>query len=656
MCGIAGIYNRGFLSEDIVVRMISAIRHRGPDETGMYVDPVVALGHARLSIVDLGGGTQPIGNEDGTIWIVYNGEVFNYPELRDVLLKCGHVFRTETDTEVLVHLYEEYGNECLNMLNGQFAFALWDSVREELFLARDRVGIRPLYYVRAGKQFVFASEIKALFQFPGIVRELDPEAMAQVFTFWTTVGSTTPFRGVYELPPGHYLRVRRGEVSQHVYWRIPGFPAEEMWPGSFAEAAEELQGLLKDAVRLRLRADVPVGAYLSGGLDSSILTTLIAKHFNNRLRTFSLGFQEDIFDESPYQRELVTSLGTEHSQVSISNGDIRDHLPQAVWHCEKPLVRTSPVPLMLLSGLARSRGFKVVLTGEGADEIFGGYNIFKEAKVRRFWGARPESRLRPLLLERLYPYILQNPARGRAYLQRFFAVDPEQLDDPLFSHRVRWEAGARNHSFFSRAVLAALETYRPLEALSAALPAGFNDRSPLARAQFLEMGIFLANYLLSSQGDRVAMANSLELRHPFLDYRLIEFAFRLPPHWKIRGLREKYILKHAYAGEVPESIRRRPKQPYRAPIGEVFLRDGVSGYANELLSPEALRRSGYFDERKVGLLVEKYRRAESPVGNEWQNMALMGILTTQLLQRQFVEQFPVVGCDPDMPGKVVRTS
>lgn len=656
MCGIAGIYNRGSLPEDILVRMTSVIRHRGPDETGMYVDPVVALGHARLSIVDLGGGCQPIGNEDGTIWVVYNGEVFNYLELKELLLKDGHVFETECDTEVLVHLYEEYGTECLGMLNGQFAFAIWDSVRQELFLARDRVGIRPLYYTWAGKQLVFASEIKALFQCPGTARELDLEALAQVFTFWTTVGSRTPFKGVYELPPGHFMRVRKGEVIQRSYWRIPGFAAEEMWAGTFAEAEEELQVLLKDAVRLRLRADVPVGAYLSGGLDSSILTTLIAKHFNNRLRTFSLGFEESTFDESSYQRELVKSLGTEHSHILVRNEDIRDHLPQVIWHCEKPLLRTSPVPLLLLSGLARSSGFKVVLTGEGADEIFGGYNIFKEAKVRRFWGTRPESRLRPLLLERLYPYILNNPARGRVFLQKFFAVKPGQLDDPLFSHRVRWENGARNRSFFCRDVQEALEGYHPMDAVAAALPEAFHDRDPLGKAQFLEMEIFLSNYLLSSQGDRVAMANSLELRHPFLDYRLIEFAFRLPPHWKLRGLREKYILKHAFSGVVPESIRMRPKQPYRAPIGEVFLRDGGKGYVAELLSGSALKRSGYFDELKVGHLVDKYRRGESSVANEWQNMALMGILTTQLLHLQFVEQFPLSGTIAGKPDKVVRRS
>lgn len=653
MCGIAGILNPDPDPEILLSRMISALRHRGPDETGLYVDNRVAMGHARLSIVGLGGGTQPIGNEDGTLWIVYNGEVFNYPELREGLRTKGHIFRTDTDTEILVHLYEEYGPECLNLINGQFAFAIWDSVKKELFLARDRVGIRPLYYSQTEEKFLFASEIKALFLDPSVPREIDPQALLQTFTFWTTLTPRTTFRNIFELPPGHHMLVRDGRiVHQKPFWTIPHYPYEARREGSFEDAAEELRSLLLDAIRIRLRADVPVGAYLSGGLDSSIITSLIANNFNNSLRTFSITFQDEAFDEAPFQREMVEHLGTNHSQARVTNTDIRDHFPAVVWHCEKPLLRTAPVPMYMLSRLASNHRFKVVLTGEGSDEVFGGYNIFKEAKVRQFWGKRPESRMRPLLLERLYPYIFKNPARSRPFLQKFYAVTADDLADPFFSHRIRWENTGKNRLFFSDGLASALGGHDPEQELADRLPADFHRRDLLSRAQFLEMDIFLSNYLLSSQGDRVAMGNALELRVPFLDYRVIDFAMRLPDAWKIKVLDEKYILKEAFRSQLPHRIVRRAKHPYRAPIRDVFFSDG-NGYADDLLSERYLKKTGYFDAGKTGHLVEKFRRGDLAVASETQNMALVGILSTQLIHRQFIEEFDLRRIEPHAVDKVV---
>ena len=637
MCGIAGVLNPRAEGAALVTRMVSTLEHRGPDQAGIYADPGVALGHCRLSIVGLDDGCQPIANEDGTLWIVYNGEIFNYPELRRELEAKGHRFATATDTEVLLHLYEEYGSEGLKLLIGQFAFAIWDSLKRELFLARDRVGIRPLYYHQAPGSLFFASEIKALLVAAPLTPELDPVALHQVFSFWTTLTPRTCFNGVLELPPGHYLVAREGRVvEQQAFWQLPYYPPEARYSGSREQAVEELQTLLLDAVRLRLRADVPVGAYLSGGLDSSIITTLICRHFNNRLNTFSLAFQEGAFDETRYQRELVQRLGTEHQELLIGNRDIREALPQVVLHCEKPLLRSAPVPMFLLSRLVRQHGFKVVLTGEGADELFGGYDIFKEDKIRRYWQRLPLSARRPRLLERLHPYIFSEPGRARMMLQKFYAVKEGELDDPCFSHRIRWGNCGKNRLFFSQQTLARVAGYCGEEALAARLPQGFGAREPLARAEFLEMDIFLSNYLLSSQGDRVAMANSLELRLPFLDHRLIDFAARLPPSWKIKGLNEKYLLKKAFGELLPQSIVRRPKQPYRAPIRELFF-SGASDYVDELLSETALRRSGYFDPAKCRLLVEKFRNGSQTVASESQNMALMGILTTQLLHHHFIE-------------------
>ncbi|MCM0082100.1 asparagine synthase (glutamine-hydrolyzing) [Geomonas sp. Red32] len=651
MCGIAGIVNVPVREPDPLTRitaMISAFRYRGPDQSGVYLDDDAALGHARLSIIGIDSGIQPISNETGTLWIVYNGEAFNYIELKAGLVAKGHRFTTETDTEVLLHLYEEYGPASLEMINGQFAFAIWDSVKKELFLARDRVGIRPLYYSLWGGGLIFASEIKAITAVDG-PRGLDLEALSQVFVFWSTLPGRTVFKGIRELPPGHYMIYRAGETLDRPYWQIPFHPLQH--PSfTFEEAAEHLRELLADAVRLRLRADVPVGAYLSGGLDSSIISMLISRLGKTHLKTFSLGFEAGGFDETPFQQELVDYLETDNRRVTIGNGEIRSLFPQTVWHCEKPLLRTSPVPMFILSRLVRSEGYKVVLSGEGADEILGGYNIYKEAKIRQYWGRHPASVRRPLLLQRLYPYIFTNPSRGGAFLQEFFAVKPEELDDPFFSHRVRWEGGRRNLGFLSEECNAALSSYDPFDELATLLPASFWHRDPLARAQVLEMEIFLANFLLSSQGDRVGMANSIEMRHPFLDYRVIDFSFRLPASWKIRALNEKYLLKRAFKGMIPERITHRPKQPYRAPIRELFVPGAPIDYVDDLLSEESLRGTGYFNAKKISRLYAKFRQAGAEFSSEFQNMALVGALSTQLLHRQFVahdSQRPVVPVAPD---------
>ena len=657
MCGIVGILNtksKEPIEQGLLARMIAIIRHRGPDECGIYLDNHIGMGNARLSIIGIKGGVQPICNEDGSLWIVYNGEAFNYIELKEDLIKKGHTFTTETDTEVILHLYEEHGPQCLEKINGQFAIAIWDSLKKELFLARDRVGIRPLFYCQANGKFIFGSEIKSIFLNQDVKREIDPEALCQVFTFWTTLTPRTIFKGIYELSPGHYMIIKDEQIIQKPFWNIPYYEKEERWNGSIEEAEEELKNLLKDAVRLRLRADVPVGAYASGGLDSSLVTAFIAKYFNNRLRTFSMSFQEALFDETPFQESLTTFLGTKHSQALITNSLIRDHFPEVIWHCETPLLRTAPVPLFLLSQLVRENNFKVVLTGEGADEVFGGYNIFKEAKVRHFWGKRPESKLRPLLLERLYPYVFKDPARSRYFLQQFYSVAREDLQDPFFSHRIRWKNGRKNVSFFSEPAIDVLANYDPLNEAADRLPSGFYTRDYLSKAQFLEMNIFLSNYLLSSQGDRVAMAHSLEIRLPFLDYRVIDFAFRLPDQWKIKGLNEKYLLKHASNGLVPKEISERVKKPYRAPIYEAFFRTKSPGYMNDLLSEGYLKKAGYFNEKKVKRLVEKFKRPDQAVSNEIQNMALAGILSTQLVHQQFIENFPYIEVNPIKVDKFIR--
>ena len=646
MCGIVGIYNLTRyhpIDQTLLERMLGLIRHRGPDESGIYCDGYIGLGNTRLSIIDLSTGSQPIANEDKTVWIVLNGEIFNYVELRPELEAQGHRFTTTSDTEVIVHLYEQYGPRCVEHLNGQFAFAIWDRRPETgggtLFLARDRVGIRPLFYTVADGTLVFGSEIKAILAHPAVSARLDLTSLAQVFTFWTTLAPRSVFEGIVEVPPGHTLTARNGQISAERYWGL-SFP-EDWSEESFSddEYAEGLRELLADATQIRLRADVPVGAYLSGGLDSSTITALIRNYTSNYLKTFSIAFADPAFDERKHQERMVEFLGTDHRRVECADADVGRVFPDVIWHTEWPILRTSPAPMFLLSQLVHQDDIKVVLTGEGADEFLGGYNIFKEAKLRRFWARDPDSAMRPLLLKRLYPYV-QGMGQGGTFLEAFFRrslTETERLD---YSHAIRWANTAPLRRFFSPEAQAALNGYDPVPEVVTALklhPA-FERWMPLAQAQYIEITVFMSEYLLSSQGDRMLAAHSVEGRFPFLDHRVIEFASRIPPRLKIRGLNEKYILKRAMRGMLPKSVYARTKRPYRAPIHRSFFGDAPYDYVQEMLSPEAIRAAGYFHPQAVARLVKKAQGAHSL--SERDNMALAGILSTQLLHHQFVENFP----------------
>lgn len=648
MCGIVGILglsSRHPIQQELLERMLGLIQHRGPDEFGIYLDRRVGLGNARLSIIDLSTGSQPISNEDETVWIVFNGEIFNYLELRRELKRQGHRFATASDTEVIVHLYEEHGANCVNRLNGQFAFAVWDrrpgAGDGTLFMARDRVGIRPLFYTVADGNLVFASEIKAILAHPAVSAQLDLTSLAQVFTLWTTLAPRTVFEGIVEVPPGHTLTARSDQISVERYWglRFPQNGHQQELGLSDDEWAESLRELLTDATRIRLRADVPVGAYLSGGLDSSTITTLIRNHTSNYLKTFSIAFADPAFDEREHQERMVKFLRTDHRRVECSDADVARVFPDVIWHTEWPVLRTSPAPMYLLSRLVRENDIKVVLTGEGADEFLGGYNIFKEAKLRRFWARDPDSAMRPQLLKRLYPYV-QGLGEGGTFLEAFFRRSLTETDRLDYSHAIRWANTAPLRRFFAPEVRTALDGYDPVAEVVTGLRRhpDFANWTRLAQAQYIEISIFMSEYLLSSQGDRMLSAHSVEGRFPFLDHRVIEFAAGIPPRLKIRGLDEKHILKRAMQGLLPESVHSRAKRPYRAPIHGCFFGDGSPAYVRELLSPQAIQAAGYFHTRAVARLVKKAQGAH-PLG-ERENMALAGILSTQLLHRQFVEEFP----------------
>ncbi|MBZ0220439.1 MAG: asparagine synthase (glutamine-hydrolyzing) [Candidatus Methylomirabilis sp.] len=638
MCGIAGITGDNLaLGQEALKSMLSMLRHRGPDDFGFYNDGRAAMGHTRLSIIDLDGGRQPMSNEDGSVWISFNGEIFNYIELRDELSRRGHRFSTNSDTEVIIHLYEELGDRCVLRLNGQFAFAIWDKNRSELFIARDRLGIRPLFYCSHAGRFYFASEIKALFAGGPVPREIDPAALNEIFTLWCSVPPKTAFKGIKELPPAHWMKVKDGAIASiERYWDVP--LGEEPLDIGIEAAAEGLYDILSDATRLQLRADVPVGAYLSGGLDSSITAALITKMSGARPHTFSVAFEDGAYDESRYQHEMARSLGTEHHEIRCSYSDISGVFPEVVWCAEKPVLRTAPAPLFILSRLVRETGLKVVLTGEGADEAAGGYDIFKETKIREFWAREPESRLRPLLLKKLYPYLSAFQGQSDAYREAFFNGGLSDVSDPFFSHRPRWQTTSRLKAFFSKDLLAGGPVKSPEERLNILMPQGFESWMALARAQYIETASLLPGYILSSQGDRVLMGNSVEGRYPFLDHRVVEYCARLPLRHKMRGLDEKHVLKRMARDMLPVSILKRTKQPYLAPDSKSFFAGGkVPDYVLELLSEGSLKDSGYFDPKSVGLLVKKCRRGA--VSGFRDNMALVGILSTQLLHNMFVTGF-----------------
>lgn len=641
MCGIAGMVNvngspidRGLLHD-----MIGMLDHRGPDAVGTYTDRHVGLAHARLSIIDLAGGQQPMPNEDKSVWITFNGEIFNYVELREELIRKGHKFTTQSDTEVIVHLYEEKGEDCVHDLNGQWAFAVWDAKRQRLFLSRDRMGVRPLFYTITGHTVLFASEIKSLLTHPGVARAIDLHALDQLFTFWATLQPRTIFQDIFELPPGHSLTLEHGKTLVQPYWRLDYPSCVE--PMDEQECADRLLALLTDATTLRLRSDVPVGAYLSGGLDSTVITALIKRFSDAPLKTFSVTFDDPEFDESVFQKEATDFLKTDHAEIHCSSQDIGRVFPDVIWHTEKPVLRTAPAPLYLLSRLVRGHGYKVVLTGEGSDEMLGGYDIFKEAKIRRFWGACPESTMRPLLLKRLYPYLPQLQSQSPAYLQAFFHVSHEDQANPFFSHVPRWELTSKIKMFFSEAVKSELRGDDAYADLQDRLPADYFKWDGFSQAQYLETTCLLPGYILSSQGDRMAMAHSVEGRFPFLDHRVVEFAARIPPRLKMKVLNEKYILKRAVGGLVPASITKRTKQPYRAPEATSFFggdaRAARPDYVEDLLSAKRIQQDGIFNPVSVRKLVEKAQKGQA-IGIR-DNMALVGILSTQLVIDQFVNHF-----------------
>lgn len=606
MCGIAGIWSSesGAIESLAPIRaMCRSLQHRGPDDGGLYHDEWVHLGHQRLSIIDLEGGHQPLCNEDESLWIAYNGELFNYRELARGLRARGHRFRTRSDTEVILHLYEEKGPDCLHDLNGQFAFAIWDRRRQELFLARDRFGILPLFYALANGKFIFASEVKAILASGEVDAEMDPFALEHFTTLGFLTAPRTMFRGVRALPAGFFLRLRDGHVDLQRYWDVE-FPVNgEHRPLDHRECEEALRAHLREAVRSRLVADVPVGIYLSGGIDSCTVAGFMAQVADEPPRAFTIGFPDTSLDESCFSKLMSDSIEAPVKTVLVRDATICEKLPRLLWHTECPMFSVEPAAVLSLSGLT-SRHLKVVLTGQGGDEAFAGYPIYALDKLRRFFGRPPlrivSAVMRELLNRKMGDSALFPSRAEEAAVTEEFGFYPALNLLYNFLNQLR---GLYSH-----------DMQREVRGFSAIQDAAFdlsrtNGRHPLDQSLYLTCKTLLDNFLLSVQGDRPSMANAVEMRFPYLDHHLFDFAAHLPPQLRLRRLNEKAILKSTVGGrEVPQAIARRRKKSFSAPYGLAFIREDAPELIRTLLRPETVKAKGYFDPARVSAMVTRMRQ------------------------------------------------
>ena len=632
MCGIAGILESDKAKApalDELERMISTLSHRGPDAWGTYISNGVALGHTRLSIVDLAGGHQPMKSDD--LAIVYNGELFNYIELRKELEECGLHFETTSDTEVVLKAYQHYGTNAFSKFNGQFAILIWDNRKKQLTIARDRFGMRPLYILSHGERFYYASEMKAFDTIKGFQRSFNMDHLFEHALLWNTLHDETVYDNIRSLPGGTYEIHEAGKIAEHRRYYDIGESFKENTT-TFEDAKIEFRDLLEDSVQLRLRSDVPVGAYLSGGIDSSVTSHLASIHNGKQTKTFSVAFEDKEFDESQYQFEMSRKLNTNHHCQMVSYQSINDNFMDAVYHMERPVFRTAGVPLFQLSQAVNNSGIKVVLTGEGADEILFGYDSYKELKLMQFWGKNPSSKFRPQLIKRLYPHLLYYNDPQKYGLMRMYYEDfLTEYDNELSGLNIRAHNNKVVGRYFHKDRKVAYDRDATLAKIRKELPANFDSWSLLQRNQYMEMKTLLSGYLLSSQGDRMSMAHSLEGRYPFLDHRVVETAFNYRCKYKLNGFRQKHLLGETFKKEIPASIVNRPKKPYTAPDLKSFFPNGkLSDMAGHFLSTEIIRDYGIFDEKFVARLIRKFSSGIPTEIGYRDNMLFTFILSCQI--------------------------
>jgi asparagine synthase (glutamine-hydrolysing) len=650
MCGVVGFVNSGKRKEDRLTNLrrgIRAIAHRGPDEVGVYDDDRFSLGTVRLSVIDPMLGKQPMVTADERYVLGFNGEIFNYLELRRELEALGVAFATRSDTEVLLHSLAVWGERALDRLNGQFAFAFYDRERRELLLGRDPFGERPLFYTEQGGAVRFASEIKGLFAFPEVRRELSPDGVRANGRFWTPVPGDSCFTGVRSLPPGHLARVKSGVVTVSRYFEVPIDRGDRARPDlTFEDAKAELRDRLDEAVRFRLRGDYPLGAFLSGGLDSSIIASIVRENTTGALPTFSITVPDSWADESAYQRIIAEKLGTEHSSVVVTGRDIRERFPNLVRKCEALLHFCAPVASEMLAEHVGRAGVRIVLGGEGADESFFGYDILKEATVLDSCLAGGFTAEQESLLGGGLNDVLHTDPVAPADILRFFEERSGSGGPVLGAHLRRFE------SELLPGLLAAgdgvTDDDRRLAEFARSQVTGFDDLDAVGRSQLFDFLTLLSGYGMTCLADRPGAGCRIEARYPFVDRSVVAFAAGLPREWKLRGLtREKHILREAYADVLPAEIRDRPKFGMRVPGAEHLLPTGTGDWVDELLSPRRVRNCDVLDAPGVLRLVEhvkSFRGGQVPFPY---NHAYLQVLSTLSLQDSMVDDFEVPELDID---------
>jgi asparagine synthase (glutamine-hydrolysing) len=631
MCGIAGFVTCDRLDRDAplrALRMRDSMEYRGPDEAGLHVDDFAALGHRRLSIVDLSTGQQPLSNEDGSIWVIYNGEIYNHAAVRPELEAHGHRYRTKSDTEMIVHAYEQWGDDCVHRFRGMFAFAIWDAPKRRLLLSRDRLGIKPLYWCRAGDTLLFASEIKAILASGLVPADPNYAVLPEVLSTRYTSGEETLFKGIHKLLPGHQLVFERGEICVRQYWDVP---AGERMTGStrrHREIVDQFQSLLTESVRLRLMSDVPLGMFLSGGIDSSAIAALMAGMIDRPLQTFSIAFKERAFNELEYARQVAREIGAESHEIVMDDHDFFGALPKLVWHEDEPIAHPSSIPLYFVSALARKH-VTVVLTGEGSDELMAGYGKY----LRLAWNWRAGTlyervvprRLRQFVASHIVPHL---PGTAGRYARRsFLAMDRTPASmflDNFAAIRLADQQELLAPDF--RAAATRANAYGPsLEYFTR--PNG--SSTLLDRLLYSDIKTYLVELLMKQ--DQMSMATSIESRVPFLDHKLVEFVARLPDEWKLSGLTTKRILREAMKGVVPDSILNRPKMGFPVPFG-AWTRGAWNGMAREVLLDSRSRQRGIFDAAAVDRLLRDHAEGRTDGGDR-----LWMLLNLELWHRTFID-------------------
>jgi asparagine synthase (glutamine-hydrolysing) len=630
MCGIAGIVASEPLSEEDhqrLPRMRDVVAHRGPDDAGEYHDEHAALGHRRLSIVDLAAGHQPLSNENGSVWIVFNGEIYNHADVRPTLESAGHVYRTRSDTETIIHAYEQWGDSCVEHLRGMFAFAIWDGPRRRLLLTRDRLGVKPLYWARAGSRLLFGSEIKSILE-SGLIRaEADESRLPELLSTRYLSGAETLFKGIHRLLPGHTLVFEQGQITIGEYWDIPaGRCNERLAAISDQEAVQQFRERLEQSVRIRLMADVPLGMFLSGGLDSSAIAALMAGMIDRPLQTFSVAFRDRAYSELDYARQVSTAIKADAHEIVIDEQDFFGALPRLIWHEDEPIAHPSSVPLYFVSELARQH-VKVVLTGEGSDELLAGYAKYPKALVNwraaAAYGVLPHP-LRSWIADSVVPLLPHAIAR---YARRSF-VSMERTPEAMFFDNFAAIGLARQRDLLAArfAGSSAADAYGPSRHYFDA-PNG--DSTVLDRLLYADLKTYLVELLMKQ--DQMSMAASIESRVPFLDHKLVEFAASLPPRLKLRGFTTKWILREAVRSILPAEILSRPKMGFPVPFG-VWMRGEWGSIARDVLLDSRSRQRGIIEPAGVERLIAAHQSGAARGAD-----AIWSLLNLELWYRTFID-------------------